>query len=451
MSDSFQHFGAEFQTRVLQGILLDHKFFEKVHDILNNDYFTTEGHTKLWIEIKKYYEKYNETPSISALRVEVNCIKSQDLKDVCNTVLTEVENNSNRKEVEQAQDKVLEFCKNKSMELAILESVPLLKQGKYDEIQKKIEDALKVSLDVDVGTVYFESSFKDRYAENSRKCIPTGFQSLDQLDYLDGGSGPGELYVVIAPSGGGKSFFLVNIGYGALAAGYNVLYYTCELSEKRIMNRYDSRISGVPMKEIRKRKEETEEKLKLFTGGKLIVKEYPTKTATVNTLKFHTNKLSSSMGFRPDVIIVDYADLLRSRKGYELKRFELEAIYEDLRGFAGEMQIPIWTVSQSTRGALHDEVITEDKIGESYAKVQIADFVGSFSPSKFYICKNRMGRAHQVFDCKLEEGISLFTLYSPLGQGIQTNIDSQVRSAINNSSGDLTQLYKKYKDKKGIA
>ena len=452
--DSFQHFGVEFQTRVLQGILLDHKFFEKIHDVLKNDYFSVESHTKLWIEIKKYYEKYSEVPSILALRVEINCIVNEELKEICIRTLVEIENNSNRKEVEQAKDKVLEFCKNKSMELAILESVPLLKQGKYDEIQKKIEDALKVSLDIDIGSDYFKSSLNDRYKESSRRCIPTGFESLDHLEFLDGGSGPGELYIIMAPSGGGKSFFLVNIGYGALARGKNVLYYTCELSEKKIMTRYDSRITSIPMKEIKKRKEEAEEKLREFKGGRLIVKEYPTKTATVNTIKFHTNKLMSSLGFKPDLIIVDYADLLKSRKGYDMKRYELEAIYEDLRGMAVEMKLPLWSASQTGRSAIFDEVITEDKIGEAYAKVQIADFIASFSANKFYICKNRDGRARQIFDCKLEESIAKFSLYSPVGMNFNTsNIETQIKSVIGNTDekSSLNNLYKNLKARKGMA
>ena len=185
------------------------------------------------------------------------------------------------------------------MKGAILQSVELLKEGKFEEIQKTIEDSLKISTEQDMGHDYFDS-FKSRQQVHSRICIPTGFPLLDANEVLDGGLANGELGVVMAPTGGGKSFFLVNLGFGALAAGKNVIHYTFELSETHVGNRYDSRITGIPTKELRKRMSEAEDGLSTFNGGQLFIKEYPPKVATINTIKFHMGRLLSN-GFNPDL------------------------------------------------------------------------------------------------------------------------------------------------------
>jgi len=350
------------------------------------------------------------------------------------------------------------------MEQAIIRSVDFLKKNNFDAIQKEIEESMRVTTVVDVGHEYFEQ-FGLRSKDNVRPNVcPTNFPVLDSIEYLDGGLGGGELGVIMAPTGGGKSFWLINLGFGALQHGIDVVHYTFELSETNIGRRYDARITGIPIREIVERPEEVQNNLKEFKGGRLFIKEYPVKTATINTIKFHIGRLRST-GFNPGVIIVDYADLMRSRKGYEQKRFELESIYEDLRSFSQELKIPIWTASQTNRGGFGEELITLDKMGEAIAKAQIADFIASFSRTieekekgagKFFIAKNRFG----------DDGIWLPTAmnaskaFIALGKKIATDedISKTVKKAIDGSgifadesvSGSplLGALYKDHKDKK---
>ena len=414
---NFDVFGSsKFQNRVIQGALTDRVFFERVFEILKQDFFTTEAHRIIWGEIVKLFNKYDSSPTYDMLRLEIAAIPDGDDKDDALTILVDIEKNASRQEIEHAKEKAFEFCKNQSMKSAILHSVELLKEGKFDEIQKTIEESLKVTDKTDMGHNYFDS-FDSRSKEDKRpNTVPTGFEALDHNNVLEGGLAAGELGVVMAPTGGGKSFMLVNFGYGALAAGKNVVHYTFELSENNIGNRYDSRITGVPTKEIVTRNREVETKLHRFEGGKLIIKEYPTKIATVNTLKFHIGRLQSS-GFDPDMVIIDYGDLMRSRRGYDQKRFELESIYEDLRGFAMETKLPIWTATQSNREGFNDDVITIDKVGEAISKVHVADFFATFSQRKFHIGKNRMGAAGVNFDIQIDHGQSLIKLHEDNGQG----------------------------------
>ncbi|MBU1173233.1 MAG: hypothetical protein KKD44_27015 [Proteobacteria bacterium] len=444
--DTFSEFGNGFQNKIVQAILYDYSFFEKMYDILQERYFSSEGHKLIWREIRKYYEKYNNLPTFESIKIEISCYPESDSKQSTLEIISDIEKKGNRDEIEHAKDKAFEFCKNKAMEKAILKSAELLKYGKFDEIQKEIEDALKISIELDIGHNYFEK-FKERNKNIVRRgCIPTGFDVLDHEDFLEGGPCPGELLVVIAPSGGGKSFFLVNIGFGALAAGKNVLQYTFELSESNIGVRYDSRITGIPIKQIKHNIEEAEKRLKGFKGGKLIIKEYPTKSASVNTLKFHLGRLRTS-GFNPDLVIVDYPDLMKSRKGYEMKRFELESIYEDLRGFGKEEGVPVWVVSQTNRGGINSDIITEEMIGEAYAKVQVADFVGSLSMKNFFIIKNRIGMAKKVFPIKIDPTKSLIEIMDPYET---SNIDEIIQHSERNETKILKEVYKKFRDNKGL-
>jgi|10_taG_2_1085330.scaffolds.fasta_scaffold01019_21 replicative DNA helicase len=446
-ADNFSVFGSkEFQNRVLQGTITDKIFFEKIFEILKEDYFVSDAHKVLWIEIRKLFNKYDSPPTYEMLRLEISHYPESDQKDATIEVLKDIEKKVNRTEIEHAKETAFEFCKNQSMKNAILKSVELLKDGKFEEIQKTIEDSLKITTEQDIGHKYFES-LKSRSTANHRpNACPTGFDALDHLDVLDGGLAGGELGVVMAPTGVGKSFLLVNFGYGALAAGKNVIHYTFELSENNIGTRYDSRITKVPIKQVVSRLGEVEKKLASFSGGKLIIKEYPTKIATVNTIKFHMGRLISS-GFEPDLIIIDYGDLMRSRKGYEQKRYELESIYEDLRGFAMETRLPIWTATQSNREGFNDDIITIDKVGEAISKVHVSDFFATFSQRKFHIGKNRAGKAGVNFDIDIDYARSMITLE----QGNATHGGISVGSRVDqilNAPDKLRNVYDEYRDKK---
>ena len=451
MSDNqnFESFGNKFQTRVLKSVLADRKFFEKIYEILKEDYFTYEPHRAMWVEVCKLYEKYNSVPTYDMLKTELANYPDGDLKEAMLTVLVDLNKKFDHTDLEYTKDKAFEMCKNGSMRNAIISSVELLKEGKYEEIQRTIEHALKITSETDLGHDYF-SGLSNRSVVQKRTPIPTGWKAIDSNDVLDGGLASGELGMIMAPTGGGKSFFLVNLGYGALAAGKNVVHYSFELSEKNIGHRYDARITGIPVKELYSRVDEWEQRLNMFNGGKLVIKEYPTKSATVNTIKFHIGRLISE-GFEPDLIIIDYLDLMKSRRGYDQKRFELEAITEDIRSFCMESQFPIWTATQTNREGFNDEIITMDKIGEAISKAQVVDFFGTFSQKYFHIGKNRMGSANVNFTINIDYGKSLIKI-NDMSDFDSTNPSLSANNVVaqlktNSSIGDkMSNLYRKHKD-----
>jgi len=225
------------------------------------------------------------------------------------------------------------------------------------------------------------------------------------------GLGSGELGVIIAPTGAGKSMALAHLGAHAVKAGKNVVHYTLELSESMTGQRYDSCISAIPLSLLFHRKEEVLECIGDLEGS-LLIKEYPTKTASPNTLRAHLDKLKKR-NHKIDMIIIDYADLLRPATNFKEKRAELESIYENIRAIAQEHQCPVWTASQTNRSGLSAEVVTMESISEAYNKCFVADFICSISrtikdknanTARFFVAKNRNGPDGMVFPMFMDPG-----------------------------------------------
>ena len=249
----------------------------------------------------------------------------------------------------------------------------------------------------------FHKDMLQRFEIEARNPISTGWPRMDEI--CRGGLANSELGVVVAPTGAGKSMVLVHLASQALLKGKTVVYYTLELKDKVVGQRFDCCLTDVPLQSHRERKEEILRKIEDINGT-LIIKEYPTKSASVQTLKNHIEKLRKR-GIEPDLILVDYADLLRPIRSSSEKRHELEETYEGLRGLAQTYDIPCWTASQTNRGGLNAEVITMEAISEAFNKCFVADFIFSLSRTtmdktsnkgRLFIAKNRNGPDGIVFD-----------------------------------------------------
>ena len=276
-----------------------------------------------------------------------------------------------------------------------MKSIPLLKKSSFEDIQTLINDAMKLGTNNDYGYHYLKD-FEKRFELITRDPITTGWKMIDKL--CKGGLGNGELGVVIAPTGAGKSMALVHIGAQALKQGKNVVHYTLELADTVVATRYDSCITGIPLQEIYNKKEDIYEEIKDIKG-ELVVKEYPTKSAGADTIRAHLEKITQR-GIEVGMIIVDYGDLLKAKMQKDEKRHQLESIYEELRAVAQENNCPVWTASQTNRSGLNAEVITMESISEAFNKCFVADFIFSLSRTvehknenggRCFIAKNRNG------------------------------------------------------------
>ena len=197
----------------------------------------------------------------------------------------------------------------------------------------------------------------------------------------------------------------------AVKLGKTVIHYTLEMAETSIAGRYDSCITGLKLKEMFQFKEQIHERVKDIEGN-VIIKEYPTKSATTTTIKNHLERIKSR-GIKVDMIIVDYADLLRpviNRRSNE-KRHDLESIYEELRGLSQVFECPIWTASQTNRSGLNAEIVTMEAISEAFNKCFVADFICTISRTvedkkvnkgRIFVAKNRNGIDGVVFPIRMD-------------------------------------------------
>lgn len=217
-----------------------------------------------------------------------------------------------------------------------------------------------------------------------------------------------------------NSHFLVQMGAEALRVGKNVVHYTFELTETSVGLRYDSNLCSIPSGEVIDRKDEVLDFYKNTSLGRLIIKEYPTGTASVQTLRNHIERLLLK-SFVPSVIIIDYADIMKSSRHFDSLRHELKLVYEELRNMAMEMNIPIWTASQANRDASNSDVVGLENMSEAYGKAQVADVVLSISRKasekstgggRIFVAKNRAGRDGMLFPMQIDTSMSKFTLLS---------------------------------------
>ena len=283
-----------------------------------------------------------------------------------------------------------------------------------------------------IGHEYTEH-VEDRYSETARTTVETGWDVIDEL--TQGGLGGGELGVIVAPAGVGKTWVLAAIGANAMKKGKHIVHYSLELNEAYVGLRYDSIFTGVANQNLKYHKEDVQTEMDKLKGD-LVIKYYPTKTASVNTISAHLKRIIN-LGTEVDMVVVDYADILKDNQFAKEVRHALGNIYEDLRGLAGEFQIPIWTASQANRSALDEDVIEAQKVSESYQKVMTADFVMSLSrkvedkignTGRFHVIKNRFGPDGITYPAKVNTNtgiINIFESSSIGGKEQQTKIDNR--------------------------
>jgi len=266
---------------------------------------------------------------------------------------------------------------------------------------------------------------------------------LDSHDILRGGLGKGEIGVVTANTGVGKSHWLTCVGANAMRHGKNVIHYTFELSEEAVGLRYDSNLCNIPSNEVCDRKDEVTSSYEDCELGRLIIKEYPTGTASVITIRNHLDKLLLK-NFKPSVIIVDYADIMRSTRSYDSLRHELKLVYEELRNLAMELNVPVWTASQANRDSANSDIVGLENMSEAYGKAMVADVVISLSrkpaekatgAGRLYIAKNRAGRDGLVFPINIDTARSTIEI---LDENHLT-----LNEAVSQDEGDLKKILKK--------
>ena len=448
----FGHYGRSFQESLCQMILTDRPFADQIFEILDIK-FLELSYLQVFVQkIADYREKYGVHPTYkimttilrSGLEEENDATKKQIRDYFARIYNTDIDGE------EYIKDTAIDFCKKQVLKTAMMRSVKLLKSSSYDEIAKEINEALKLGTSVDHGYDYLVD-FEKRFQLKSRNPVSTGWDEID--DISKGGLGKGELGVVIAPTGAGKSMVLTHLGAQAVVAGKTVIHYTLELGDTVIGSRYDSCITGVPLKDLYSFKEVIYDTVQEIEG-RLIIKEYPTKSASTQTIKNHLEKLRQR-DIEPDMIIVDYGDLLRPVTIHKEHRNNLESIYEELRAVAQMYECPVWTASQTNRSGLNAEVITMESISEAFNKCFVADFIFSVSRTvqdknnntgRVFVAKNRNGPDGLVYPIFMDTGRVKIKVLQSTGE----TVEEITAKTAKEQAESLKEKYKQFKrDRRG--
>tara|TARA_R110001583_G_scaffold26294_5_gene94735 strand:- start:956 stop:2338 length:1383 start_codon:yes stop_codon:yes gene_type:complete len=447
----FSKFGKHFQEKLVQIMFEDRPFCDQISEVLDIGFFELKYLQVFTGKLLNYKAKYDKHPSMEGMAT----ILRSDL-DAENEIVAKqtrdyfirVKTNAYIEDEEYIKETSLDFCKKQKLKEALIKSANLLQKASFDQISDLINTALKLGTDNNYG-YDFKLDFEERFLLKHRSPVTTGWPQIDKI--VKGGLGSGELGVVIAPTGAGKSMALVHLGSMALMRGLQVVHYTLELGDTVVASRYDSCVTGYHLKDLFHVKEAIYEKIKNISGN-LLVKEYPTKSVSVNSLRTHLQKLKSA-NVPIDMIIVDYADLLKPKASYKEKRLELETIYEELRGLAQEFKCPIWTASQTNRGGLNAEVITMESISEAFNKCFVADFIFTISrtiedknanTARMFVAKNRNGVDGLIFPMFMDTSNVKLEVLEPTGE----SIDDINKNAAKKQEESLREKYKKFKEKK---
>jgi replicative DNA helicase len=305
---------------------------------------------------------------------------------------------------------------------------------------------MSVGMERDIGHEYI-TSLEERLTDSVRTTVPTGWDIIDEV--MDGGLGAGELGVIVAPAGIGKTWMLQAIGASGMKKGLTVVHYSLELNQTYVGLRYDTVFSGITTGNIKFYKEDVQKKIDQLKGN-LYVKYYPTRSATVQTINAHMKQLEMQ-SIKPNMVIVDYADIVKPLGTFREKRHSIGDNYERLRELAGEFEIPVWTASQANRSSLEEDVIDASKVSEDYSKVMTSDFVMSISrkvedkisnTARCHVIKNRFGVDGMTYPMMMNTNIGKIEIYESNTQG-----GKQQQSKMDNSEEYLRKLAKnKYDD-----
>jgi len=417
----FSQYGKNFQEKILQCLFTDRMWSTQMTEIMTPEYFELKYLQYLSKAYFSYYQKYKDFPTlpllITIIRDDLKEGKDTILRDQIVEFLQRIRVNPDVGDLQFVKDKTLDFCKKQAMKEALEKAVELIATDNIDSVVDLMKNALAAGTPASIGHDFFEDT-EARFIKTRRVTCPTGLSQIDAPDILNGGLGRGELGVIVAPTGVGKSHFLVQIGAEALRVGKNVVHYTFELSETSVGLRYDSNLCSIPSGDVIDRKDEVLDFYKQNQLGRLIIKEYPTGTASVQTLRNHIEKLLLK-SFVPSIIIIDYADIMKSSRKFDSLRHELKLVYEELRNLSMDLNLPLWTASQSNREGSNADVVGLENMSEAYGKAMVADVVLSISrkptekadgSGRIFVAKNRAGRDGMLFTMKIDTSMSKFML-----------------------------------------
>jgi replicative DNA helicase len=398
-------YGPVFQVKVLGALLTQRQFLLNIVDSLDSEYFESSAHKWVVEYIQKYFSEYHTTPTVETMSIEVKKIENEVLRISIVEALKEAYKLSDQSDIEWVEAEFSSFCRNQQVKKAILSSVQLLEMNDFDSILQLISKAVNAGEEKTVGLDY-NLDIEARYREDDRRCIPFPWPVFNEM--TQGGYGKGDLVLMFGNPGGGKSWAVTAMGAYAAALGYNVVHYSLELGEGYVGKRYDAVFSGIDVDKLHLHRSKVDEVVGKVKG-KVIIKEYPPKRASFDTIEAHLQQLEHQNDFKPDLIIIDYLDYMRTRSRKDRKE-EIDDVYVAAKAFAKERGVPLVSPSQANRGAAKNDIIEGDNAAGSYEKIMIGDIILSLARKRkdkiegtgnWHIMKNRYGADGMTFRSRI--------------------------------------------------
>ncbi len=377
------------ETVILRNLIRNEDYLRKVLPFLKTEYFTDKTEKIIYEEINKFTETYNSTPSIESIELAVKERRnlSDEELEKSESYLHEIASfKDEESKVQWLTDKTEKFCQERAIYNAVLGSISILdgkdKSNDKGAIPKILSDALAVSFDNSVGHDYLENS-DERYEFYHRKeeRIPFDLEYFNKI--TKGGLPAKTLNIALAGTGVGKSLFMCHVAAGAMAQGKNVLYITLEMAEEKIAERIDANLLNVSIDALmelpRDMYERKVKRVKDMTTGKLIIKEYPTASASTTHFRTLLNELNLKKSFVPDIIFIDYLNICcssRIKPGSNINSYTyVKSIAEELRGLAVEYGVPIVSATQTTRSGFTSSDPGLEDTSESFGLPATADLM----------------------------------------------------------------------------
>jgi replicative DNA helicase len=425
-------FSDNIQRGILYLIKHDRDFYSQIVGLIKPEYFEFPSYSFIFDRIKGYYDKYKTIPPDDILLEDIkkSIPRGQDFSDYEDDILQI--NNIDQSVLDNREfvlDLVEDYAKKQAISHAIKESVLLLKENRIAEIEEKVRQAMLVCREVNVGQIYFDdvdARFHRQFDNKDKKRFKTVFNTHNE--FLDGGLSTKELAMVIAPPGVGKSLYLVNQGVAAIKENKKVLYISLEMAEDKIAQRFDAILTMVPttrLKEISSMPTVKDRLTKVkakYADSRLIIKEFPTGQLTVNQIRALLVQLKLHHDFVPDILIVDYLELLRPNRVIDAEYQAQERIAQELRGLAMENNILVWTATQTNRQGKKVATITDAELGDSYGKIRPADWAISLNQTQEEYDKGRM----RVYVVKARDSKQHYTIQGAVNY---TNLTMEEMSA----------------------
>jgi replicative DNA helicase len=414
---NFDYLGSSFQVQLLNQIIVDKDFGRSIIDVIEQQYFENKYFKIIIQMIREYHSKYEHVPTFDTLEQITKAELQQELasKIVLDTItkIKEVQIEGSQ----FVQEKALKFCKQQELQKAITKAQKVIDGGEfesYDKLEELVREALQVGERED-GMADVFSNLDDVLNEDYRHPIPMGIPGIDRL--LKGGLAKGELGVILAPTGVGKSTFLTKIANHSFNLGYNVLQIFFEDNPKIIQRKHITLWTKVHPDELSNKKDEVMDKVREVQSkmeNKLILKKLPSDTLTMLQIKNQLRKMIAD-GLKLDMVVLDYIDCIVPDKNLGDEWKSEGSVMRGFEAMCHELNLVGWTATQGNRSSISSEVVTTDQMGGSIKKAQVGHVIISVAKTlqqkemklaTIAITKSRIGDDGIVFEnCKFDNGM----------------------------------------------